>query len=62
MWHLEDSSIDSLPLSYQMSECLIVFICNPVLQGPNIETWKCCDVANERILSLLVVANIVVGV
>jgi len=61
MQDLEDSSIDNVPLSYQMSECLTTFICNPILQGPNIEAWKCCDVANERILNLLVVANIVVG-
>ncbi len=61
MWDLEDSSIDSVPLSYQMSKCLTTFICNRILQGPNIEAWKCYDVVNERILSLLVVANIVVG-
>ncbi len=61
MWDLEDSSIDNVPLSYQVFECLTTFICNIILQGPNIEAWKCCDVVNYKILSLLVVANIMVG-
>jgi hypothetical protein len=61
MWDLEDSSIDHVPLLYHVSECLTTFIYNPIMQGPNIKAYKCCDIV-KRILNLLVAANIMVGV